>query len=230
MSDTINVARLKKGAETFEVVVDPEKAMQVKKGKLHVADALVYPQVFSDAKKGMQASEQRLKSIFDTADQLEVAEKIIKDGQIQLTAEYRKKLQEQKRAQIMNLIHRNGVDPKTNAPHPLTRIEHALTEAKVKIDEFIPAEQQVTDILVKLQPIIPIKFVTKQIEVTIPAEHARRAYPAVKQMAKILKDSWTNDGSWTGLVELPGGMEQDLYDKLNALTKGSLQAKVVKVK
>ena len=229
MSDTINLARLKKGSETFEVVVDPEKAMQVKKGKLHVQDALIYPEIYSDAKKGMKASEQRMKSLFGTTEPMEVAEIIIKQGDIQLTADYRKKMLEQKKARVISIIQRNGIDPKTGNPHPLTRIENAIAEAKVKIDEFAPAEQQVQEILKKLQPIIPIRFVTKQVEVRIPAEHAGRAYQTVKQFGKILKEQWLNDGSWCGLVELPGGMEQDFYDKLNSLTKGSVEAKTIKV-
>jgi len=229
VSETINLARLKKGSENFEVVVDPEKAMQAKKGKLHVQDALIYPEIFSDAKKGMKASEQKMEALFETSDPLEVAGIIIKQGTIQLTSEYRAKLLEQKKARVVSIIQRNGIDPKTGAPHPLTRIENAIAEAKVKIDEFLPAEQQVDDVLKKLQPIIPIKFVTKQIEVTIPAEHAGRAFNTVKQMGKIIKEQWLNDGSWNGVVELPGGMEQDFYDKLNAVTKGSSQAKTIKV-
>ena len=59
------------------------------------------------------------------------------------------------------MIHANGIDPKTNLPHPLQRIENALEEANVKIDEHKSEEKQVEEIVRKLQPILPIKFANR---------------------------------------------------------------------
>ncbi len=225
----INTARLKKGSDVFEIVIDPEKAVAARHGKADIRDALRVQKVFSDAKKGMLASEQRMQAVFGTADALEVAKKIISDGNIQVTAEYRQKLLEQKRLQVVDFIRRNGVDPRTHAPHPAQRIEAAMVEAKVKIDEFKPAEQQVQDVLKALRPILPIKFEMKEIELTIPAQFASKAHSTVKMFGKILREEWMNDGSWKGVIEVPGGMEQELYDRLNALMHGGLVSKVIRV-
>jgi len=229
-SDSINIAKLKKGSDVFEIVIDPEKAVLARHNPALTAEALSFPKVFSDAKKGMQASEDRMKHWFKTTDPIEVAKIIIKEGNIQLTSEYRQKMLENKRKQIIDLIHRNGVDPRTKAPHPITRIDAALQEAKVKVDEFKSADAQMKDVLKKLQPIIPIKFVIKEIEVTIPAAHASKAYQTVRVIGKIMKEAWNNDGSWTGTVEIPGGMEQEFYDKLNNITHGEVQAKVLTIR
>ncbi|MBW3002224.1 ribosome assembly factor SBDS [Candidatus Woesearchaeota archaeon] len=229
-SDSINVARLKKGSDVFEIVIDPDKAVQARHNPALTADALSYPKIFSDAKKGMQASEDRMKYWFKTSDPIEVAKIIIKEGNIQVTAEYRQKMIEQKKKQLIDRIHKNGVDPRTNAPHPVSRVEAALQEAKIKIDEFKSVDVLLKDALKKLQPIIPIKFVKKEIEIVIPAAYAAKAYPTVKMLGKIMKESWNSDGSWTGLIEIPGGMEQECYDKLNSITHGELQAKVVSIR
>lgn len=226
----MNLAKLKRGADNFEIVIDPNKAMQFKKGIGEIQDVLVYPKVFSDAKKGMKAPENRMKAIFGTTDINEVAKKIIKEGTVQATAEYRTAQTQQKKQRIIDLIHRNGVDPRTNAPHPLTRIEAAMAQAKIKIDENKPAEEQVQEILKKIVPIIPIKFVKKEIQLTIPAQCAGRSHQTIKQMGRIIKETWNKDGSWTGVVEIPGGMEQELYDKLNNITHGTLQAEVIQTK
>lgn len=228
--EVINRARLKKGSDVFEIVVDPEKAIAVRHGKADIRDAVRVPKIFSDAKKGMLASETRMKALFGTTDPWEVAKKIIADGDIQITAEYRHKLTEQKRLQIVEYIRRNGVDPRTHAPHPAQRIEAAMQQAKVRIDEFKPVEQQVQEVIKALRPIIPIKFVMKDIELEIPAQYASKAYGMMKQFGKIMQENWQNDGSWRGVLEIPGGMEQELYDKLNSLTHGSVVAKVVNVK
>ncbi len=226
----MNLAKWKKGADSFEIVVNPDKAMDFKKGIGDIRDVLVYPKVFSDAKKGMSAPENRMKTIFGTDDVNEVAKKIIHQGEVQVTSEYRNAQVKQKKQRIINIIHCNGVDPRTNAPHPLTRVEAAIDEAKIKIDEYKSAEEQVQAILKKILPIIPIKFVKKEIQLTIPAQYAGKSYQAVRQLCKILKETWNNDGSWTGLVEIPGGMEQELYDKLNNITHGTLTAEVKQVK
>jgi ribosome maturation protein SDO1 len=225
----MNTARLKKGSDVFEIVIDPEKAIEARHGKADIRDALKVQKIFSDAKKGMLASEQRMQALFGTTDAIEVAKKIVVDGNIQITAEYRQKLMDQKRLQIIEFIRRNGVDPRTHTPHPATRIEAALVEAKVRVDEFKPVEQQVQDVLKALRPILPIKFEMKEIELTISAQYASKAYSAVKHFGKILSESWQNDGSWRGIIEIPGGMEQEMYDKLNALTHGGLVSKVIKV-
>ncbi len=226
----INTARLRKGSDVFEIVIDPEKAVAAKQGKADIRDALRVQKVFSDAKKGMLASEHRMQAVFGTADPLEVAKKIISDGNIQVTAEYRQKLMEQKRRQIVDFIRRNGVDPRTHTPHPAQRIEAAMAEAKVKIDEFKPVDQQVQEVLKALRPILPIKFEMKEIELTIPAQYASKAHSMVKTFGRMLKEEWLNDGSWKGTIEVPGGMEQELYDRLNALTHGGLVSRVIKVK
>lgn len=226
----MNLARLKKGTDVFEIVIDPEKAIAARHGKVDIREAVRVPKIFSDAKKGMLASEQRMQALFGTADPWEVAKKILVDGDIQVTAEYREQLREQKRRQIVDFIRRNGVDPRTHAPHPATRIEAAMVEAKVRVDEFKPADAQVQEILKELRPILPIKFEIKDIELTIPAQYASKAYSTVKMFGKILRESWQSDGSWKGTLEIPGGMEQELYDKLNAITHGQVVAKVLNVK
>lgn len=228
MSEHQNLARYKKGAEMFEVVINPDIALEVRKGKANIADAVVYPKIFSDAKKGMLASEQRLQAVFSTTDALEVAKQIIEKGEVQLTQEYRKQLLEQKKKRILDIIRVNGVDPRTNAPHPLARLETALEEAKVRIDEFKPAEMQVEGVLDALRPILPIKFVKKQIELHLPAQHAPKCFSVLKTMAKIVSENWETDGSWKGVVELPGGLEQEMYDKLNKLCHGDVGSKIIR--
>ncbi len=230
MSEHLNLAKLKKGGEVFEIAVDPDKAMDFKKGKANIEEALKFPKIFSDVKKGMPASEISMKKTFKTTDVNEIAKKIILEGEVQLTAEYRKQIQEQKRKQIIFFITRNGIDPRTKLPHPPQRIEDAMNEAKVNVDCFKSVDEQVKEIIPKLQIIIPLKFVMKEIDVTIPAEFSGKAHTPVKQFGKIMRESWDNDGSWHVLIEIPGGLEMDFYDKINSLTHGSAVAMVKAVK
>jgi len=228
---SINLAKLKKGGENFEVVINSDNAIAFKQGKdIAIEDVITNEKIFTDAKKGLLASEKLVQQLFNTIDVKEVAKIIIKEGEIQLTAEYKQKLRDEKKKRIVNFIHTNGVDPRTGLPHPITRIENAFEEAKIHIDEFKPQEKQIDEILKKLRVILPIKFEIDEIEIKIPAAYAAKMYSVVKSFAKILKDEWLNDGSWKCIVEMPAGLKQDFFDKLNSMTHGEIETKILKTK
>jgi len=229
--DEAVIARLKTHGQNFEILVDCNNAIALRENKqVDIKDVLAASKVFTDAKKGLEASENAMKQIFQTADPEEVAKQIIKKGDIQLTQEYRNTLRENKRKQIIYMIHRNGVDPTTHAPHPVNRIENALEEVKFHVDEFTSVEEQLQEALKKLKPIIPIKFEIKEIEVKIGPEYAARSYSTVKKYGTILREEWQNNGYWIGIVEMPGGLEGEFYEKLNGICHGEVEAKVLKTK
>ena len=139
--DQAIIARLKAQGQSFEILVDCSNALALREGKsMDMHDVLAAMKIFSDAKKGMDASENAMRQIFGTSDVEEVAKLIIQKGEIHLTQEYREKLREDKKRQIISIIHRNGVDPKTHMPHPPQRIENAFEEAKFHVDEFEPVQ------------------------------------------------------------------------------------------
>lgn len=229
--DNAIIARLKSHGLDFEILVDCTNALALKEGKeIGMGDVLAAMKIFSDSKKGLEASETAMKQVFQTVEVGEVARQIIQKGEIQLTAEYRDKLRENKKKQIINIIHMNGVDPVTHAPHPPQRIENALNEAKFHVDEYTSVQKQVQEAIKKLKPIIPIRFEVKEIAVKFPPEFGGKAYPVVSQFGKIIKDDWLSDGSWAVVVEMPGGLEEDFYDKINKLTSGNVESKVLKTK
>ncbi len=229
--DNAVVARLKAQGHIFEILVDCENALALREGRnVDIKDVLAAMNVFSDSKKGMEASQHAMEQIFGTSEAEEVARKIIKEGEIQITAEYRNKLRDIKKRQIINLIHRNGVDPKTHYPHPVTRIENALEEINFNADEYAPVEQQLQEALKRLKPILPIKFEVKEISIKLEPQHAPKAYPIIKKYGIILKEEWMNNGYYVALIEMPGGLEDEFYEKMNAICHGQMESKVVKTK
>ena len=69
-------------------------------GEGDVKEILKSEQIFSDANKGLLASEESIKKVFGTDDVLKASEIIHKEGDIQLTSEYREQLREEKKKQI----------------------------------------------------------------------------------------------------------------------------------
>ena len=223
------IARLKKEGKTFEILVDCDKAIEFRKGNLDsLNDVLATNEIFSDVKQGERASEEDIRKAFHTIDTKEIATTIIKKGEVQLTTEHKNKLRDVKRKQIASLIHRNAIDPKSGLPHPLARIENAMEEARVRVDEFKDAEEQVQDVINKLRVQIPLKIETRELEVRIPSQNAGAAYGNVKRKSKILREEWLDNGDLKLFLEIPAGVQEELENELSKMTKGNYELKILK--
>jgi len=137
MSDKYTTARLAKGQDHFEILVKPQQALDYKLGKqVTVSQVLLIEEVYSDSSKGTRASEEKLQKYFGTTDPVKVAEEVMKSGELQLTTEQRRQLVEDKRRQIVSIISRNAIDPRTGTPHPPLRIEQAMSQVRLSIDPY----------------------------------------------------------------------------------------------
>jgi ribosome maturation protein SDO1 len=227
--DDAVVARWETEGSRFEVLVDPQAVQDIKDGKtVDLRDKLALDQVFKDAKKGDKISEEHLERIFHTRDLAEIARQIIVKGEVHLTTEQRHQLQAAKHKQIVANIARNAMNPQTGAPHPPARIEAAMAEAKVHVDPFRPADQQVQEILQKLRPLLPIRFDVVKVKIRVPAQHYPKVIADLKSTGKIMDEQWLGDGSYSAILEIPAGVQTELYQKLNAKTKGSAETALVK--
>ena len=223
------VARWETGGSRFEVLVDPTAVQDVKDGKpVDIASKLAMDQVFKDAKKGDKISDEHLERTFHTRNLAEIARQIILKGEVQVTTDQRHQLQAAKHKQIVARIARNAMNPQTGAPHPPARIEAAMAEANVHVDPFRPAEAQVQEILDKLRPLLPIRFDVVRVKIRVPAQFFPRVIGELKGMGKLSDEQWLADGSWSAILEIPGGVQTELYEKLNARTKGAAETTLLK--
>ena len=223
------VARWEFQGSRFEVLVDPAAVQMLKDGKdVDLSDKLALDQVFKDAKKGDKISEEHLEKTFHTRNLAEIAKQIIQKGEVQVTTEQRHQLQQAKYKQIVATIARNAMNPQTGAPHPPARIEAAMQEAKVHVDPFRPADAQIQEILAKLRPLLPIRFDTVRVKVRVPGQHYPRVIGEIKGLGKMSDEQWLSDGAWSAILEIPAGVQTELYEKLNARTKGTAETTLVK--
>ncbi|ABL77988.1 ribosome assembly factor SBDS [Thermofilum pendens] len=226
----LSIARLERGGKRYEIIVDVEKAWLYKNGeKLNVREIMEGEFIYYDANRGLKASESELKKVFGTDNIYSVAEIILKQGELLLTTEQRRELIEQKKRQIIELISRNAVDPRTNAPIPAKRIELALEEARVSIDPFKPAELQVPDVIKALRMTLPMKIMKAIMAVYIPAAYVGKAYHAVSKMGKVLRENYRSDGSLDLEIEVPAGLQSSIVEKVASLTKGSGDVKLIRM-
>ncbi len=223
------VARLSVHGEHFEILVDPDLAWEFKSGKdVNFKELLVSEIVYKDARKGDKASEESLIKNFGTTDLKTVAGTIIKKGELQLTTEQRRQMVENKRKQIVAFITRNCIDPQTGTPHPPMRIENAIENIRVNIDPFRPVEEQAQEVIKALRTTLPLKISQVSMLVQAGRENAGKVKNYLSKTGNVVRSDWLSDGSWKGEIVIPAGMQQVIIDRLNELTRGSVEINIIK--
>lgn len=229
--DDAVVARLARFGTTYEILVDPDGTEKLLDKETiaddEILDVMAVDDVFVDWSEGERASDEQLTKGFETTDVATIARRILDEGEIQLTQEQRKRMLEAKHKRILTTIARETWNPQTRTPHPKERIERALTEAKWRADPLRRVEEQVQAAFKLLRPLLPIAFDRVRVAIKIPAEHAGAAYGHIRNLGDLRKEEWQNDGSWVGVLEMPAGAQLEVYDRLNGLTQGSVETKLL---
>lgn len=221
------VARYEVKGHRFEILVDPEKALEYREGrKVDLDEVLKGDYVYKDARKGDKASPEELVRVFGTDDIRVVADAIIKRGELQLTTEQRRRMLESRRRQIVTYIARSAVDPKTKAPIPPQRIEKAMEEARVTVDLYRSVEEQAAAIVKAISRILPIRIARARFRVKVPPEIAAKAAQELRKLGEVKGEQWGKDGSYEIEFEVPAGLQQEVIDRINRATKGQSEVKI----
>jgi ribosome maturation protein SDO1 len=225
--DKAIIASYEKEGKRFELYVDPDAVYSYLEGsKKDLKNILVTDEVYSDVKKGERAKAGDVEKVFATTDIMKILEIVLDKGEVQLTTEQRRKKVAEKRKQIIAILLREAIDPRTKAPHTQIRLENALEQARIHVDPFKDPREQIDEVVKTLRPILPMKFEKMQVAVKIPSTFAQRTYGAVKNYG-IKKEQWTKEGDLIVVIEIFAGMQGEVYDRLNKLTGGQVETKVL---
>ena len=212
--DDAVLARLEKGGSRYEILVDPDLVESWKEDSdsVNLTDLLAIDEVWSDAKAGDRPTSEALERVFGSTDLATCVDRILRDGSSQLTTAQRRHMVDERMKQIVNEIAMTATDPKTKLPHPKTRIENALQEARFKPDPFLSVERQVQDAVNILKPIIPLQFITIKLAFKVPGKD----YGGISNLLRdsMQKEQWLSDGSWACVVEVPGGMKNEIISRV----------------
>ncbi|MEA3248327.1 MAG: ribosome assembly factor SBDS [Nanoarchaeota archaeon] len=221
---TNTVARITKGGKHFEILVDLDEAMKVRKGEGNLSVAVLTNAIFHNLKSGEHVSMDELREAFDSDDFMAVAEKIIKSGEVVRTKDSMKAEHEQKYKQIVDFLSRSAVSAE-GRPYTPDRIMKALEEANVSVKNK-PIESQVNEIMDQISKVLPIKIEMKKVRLTIPAIHTGKAYGLVKEF--MVEEKWENNGDLQVIIEMPTALIFDFYDRINGATHGSVLSEEIK--
>ena len=229
MSDKVTVVRYTYSGDKFELLVKPDPAFDYKIGKIsEISKVLISEEIYTDSNKGNRATNEKLEQVFKTIDPAEIAQIIMKKGELNLTTEQRKKMTLEKRKQLVTYIAKTYVDPRSHLPHPPLRIEQALDDGRVSIDPFKNVDEQVKDIVEKLRPIIALKSENITLEISVPAQFVAQSYTVLKSTGTLKKEDWQSNGSLKAILEIPAAARPHVIDRLGSITKGTATVEVAK--
>lgn len=224
MTDKFTIVRYSAGNDKFEILVKPDPALEYKLGKkMDLSNIMISDEIYSDANKGTRCSSEKLMKHFKTTDQLEIAKQIMDKGDLNLNTDQRRKMIEEKKRQIVEYINKNFVDPKSHMPHPISRINAVLDEARVAIDPFKRLDDQLKNIIEPLRKIIPLKSEILELTVTVPAQFSGQSFSVFKTTGEIKSERWLSDGSLQVSLSINAGMKSSFLDRIGTATKGSAQ-------
>lgn len=228
-SSKFTTVKLTIDGDHYEILVNPDAALSFKQGRnVDPSSVIAADEVYSDSKKGLRASSEKMKLHFGTDDHSKVALEVLKRGELNLTQEQRKRLTEEKRKAIIAVISKNYVDPRTLLPHPPTRIDQAMQEARVTVDPFKDPNEQMKTVIDELRVILPMKSEKVKLLVKVSAQYSGQTIGILKNFGEIQKEDWLADGTLSAIVEIPAGGQPGLLDRLGSTTKGAAQVTVVK--
>jgi ribosome maturation protein SDO1 len=223
---TNTLAKMRVGAKHYEILVDLELALKLRKGEaVNIKNVLLADGVFLNHKTGTKASDADLLAAFGTSDMYAAADRIVKKGDVQLPKDYRDEQQENKKKQVIDWLVRNAVDARTGRPFTPQTISNALDQSGANVTNA-PVDQQISAITEGLKTILPLKIETKKLAITIPVIYTGKVYGLVNQYKE--KEDWLADGSLKVVINIRVGLQMEFYDKLNAITHGAALSEELK--
>ena len=100
---------------------------------------------------------------------------------------------------------------------------NAMEQARVHVDPFKPAEQQVESVIKSIQSVLPLSVEEITIIIDIPAKYSGHAFGVIKEIGTVEEQQWANDGSLHAKLRFPAGMKEKVYSKLNSITEGNVR-------
>lgn len=219
--DDAVLARYEHGGKRYEILIDPQLVDSYRNDpeSVELDDFLATDEVWLDARGGERPTSDQLVSAFGSENIEVCVLKIMEKGTIQLTTVQRKQRVVAMKAAIIHKIASTAIDPRSQMPHPPSRIETALEESRYSVDPFLSIDRQVTDAIKVMRPLIPLKFATARLAFRIPGVEYGSVQGLLREL--VIKEEWLQNGDWACVVEVPAGSKIDLMGDVAKRSTGS---------
>jgi ribosome maturation protein SDO1 len=143
----------------LEILCKPGTIVPYRHGKLPFNQVVITDDaIYKDIKQGNVASEKDLVKAFGENLELKDAiEIMLQKGDFQMTTKERQELMQQRRLKLIDHFHHNYVNPETNQPHPINRIDNVFNQIKARVNYEISFDKNCEEIRKGMLGVLPIK-------------------------------------------------------------------------
>jgi ribosome maturation protein SDO1 len=87
-------------------------------------------------------------------------------------------------------------------------------------------EEQAAAIVKAIARVLPIRIARAKFTVRVPPEIAPKVAQDLKRLGEVKGEEWGKDGSFRLDIEVPAGLQGEVIDKINKITKGQAEVKI----
>jgi ribosome maturation protein SDO1 len=197
--------------KNLEILCKRETVQKYLKNELKLTNILISDEIYKDSSRGDRASETELTNVFDTTNTMECIKIMLEKGEYKLTTNELREKTDQKRKQLVHLIHTSYLDPKTKCSYSRSVIESVIKDAKIRIDPFSNIEKLLQENKQKIIAIIPLKPIESiNGVIIIPYQYAEGLKKYVYSTVEVGREKYISDG-WKAEVTL----NQNVFDSFN---------------
>ena len=216
-SAEFQVVRLQKNNVKVEVLGKPGMVTKFREGKCSLQDAIIDDRFYSNASRGTVLSDFDISQLGCSG--RELLELILKTGKYGLTAAEKREMVEKKHAEVVNYIHDNFIDSTSGLPHPVVRIESALTEIKAQYDPEVETDKLVRSLLPKLQTVIRLAESSIEGTVKVPNSKLGQVIGICYNLGTVTREEYGPEHAFIELKVSPGKFDA-LVDQIGRMSQG----------
>jgi len=216
--------RMKVKRKRFEIACYPNKVNEYRKGiEKDLDEVLQSEQVYTNASRGIIASEKELLVAFDTTDHEIACEHILTHGEVQISKRERKAEMEKTFKEIASIITEKCINKESRRPFPQAVIEESMRELQKKNKFSINFQQSskamALALIPKLTEILPLERTQMRLRLTFPGNSGKGAKRSLDNfISEYIAEHYVGNHVYEVLID-PGHFRA-VSDVVSKLTKG----------
>ncbi len=228
--DEAVTARLESHGQRFEVLVDPDAALAIKRDDFDddLEDVIAAEDVFEDASRGDRPPENMLEEVFDTTEPMAIIPKSSSGGRFR------------SRPTSAARCRNKSTNSSSSGLRATRSIRRWMTRHTRRSALSPPSKKRISELT---------RWSQSRRRSTMPRcapaghphpvrrGHRRRASPRGLRrerpgpdpaVRRLEREEWQSDGSWVGVMTFPAGLQNDFYDVVNEHTSGEAETQIIK--
>lgn len=221
VNEAFEIKYKKKGKEV-QLLIDFDKLQEFRKNpeKIPIEDVVADDKIYTEQSRGEIASEQTLKTIFETIDENTILHEILINGDCQIPTAYLNKLREEKKRQVINYVVENAFNPQTNTKFTYSMIESIIESLHCNFDPLKDSTLQAETILKDIKKKVPISMNRITMILKIPGMYCGKFYGPFRNYGTIQKEYFDEKGNLHLHLEIPEGKIDDVATFIKTNSNG----------